>query len=314
MDNEFMNECIGQKRLKSQCEIFKKSFEISSVLPFFFFTAARGYGKTHFARALAKELVDPQGRERPLIEVNAASIKTVDSFVQIWYPKMRDNNALLFIDEAHELKPKLQSLLLTICEKSKNPVRRVRYEDREVGEVELTFDFRDYAMVFATTDHQKMVGPLKDRLTQLTIAQYSNDELWDIFLMHIDCLISEDLKEEIVSVFRGHPRSCVEMADKLDHFSAATGNGYINQSVWDQFRATMGIFDFGLNDTEMHILQIIGRDGPQALLDLAAKTELDKKVIQQEYELLLKKKNLLSVDGKRRLTDAGHKFYRKEFC
>lgn len=318
-DDNFMSNVIGQETLKRKFSIYADSFKQTGVNPFFCFTAPRGYGKTFMINEYVKELTDPQGRERPLIEVNASVIKNIDTFVDIWYAKMRDDNAALFIDECHMLPAKVQAMLLTVCNKSTNPVRRFRYDRRNVGEVPVLFDFREYCMFFATTDIQKLDGALQDRFTKLTIAPYSEEELYLIFEQKLNEMdgelsISAEIKDEIIGVLRGHPRSSFEMAESIMHFAHATGASYINQKVWDNFRHAMGIHDYGLNDTELQIVQIIGTYGAQTLNDLSAKTECTRSALQQEFELMLKKKNLLTIDGKRMLTEKGHSLFRKLFC
>ena len=313
-DDTFMPNVIGQDTLKRKFGVYSQSFSKTSINPFMCFTGPRGYGKTYMINEYVKELVDPQGRDRPLIEVNASVIKNIDTFFDIWYPKMRDDNAALFIDECHELPSKVQSMLLTVCNKSTNPVRRFSYERREVGEVPMVFDFSEYCMFFATTDIQKIDGALQDRFTQLTIAPYSEEELYLIFLQKLeemdeDLIISDHLTDEIISVLRGHPRSSFEMAESIMHYAHATGESYVNQQVWDGFRHSMGIHDYGLNDVELQIIHIIGKHGAQTLNDLSAKTECTRSAIQKEYELMLKKKNLLCIDTKRMLTDEGHKLF-----
>lgn len=314
MKENFMHNVIGQRQLKNQFSMFERSFAKTGINPFFCIEGPRGYGKTMMTREYCKELTDPQGRPRPLIEINAAELTTMKSFIEIWFPKMRENNAALFIDEAHLLHPqKFQSPLLTICEESKSPVRHYKYEDRDEGEMSCTFDFREYCLFFATTDQQKLIGPLKDRLESLAISQYSEDELWQIFLLGLECTVSDQVQDEIISIFRGHPRSCVKLSKNLNSFAIGLGVDYINQEKWDEFRALMGIHDYGLNEQELHIVKVLGEFGPQALQDISAKTEYSRGVIQHQYELQLKKKHLLRVDGKRFLTDKGHKLYRTKF-
>lgn len=319
MNDDFMNNVIGQDSLKRKFGVYSQSFNRNGVNPFLCFSAPRGYGKTFMIKEYAKELIDPEGRERPLVEVNATVIKNIDTFMDIWYPKMRDENAALFIDECHELPSKVQSMLLTVCNKSTNPVRRFSYERREVGDVTIPFDFREYCMFFATTDVQKIDGALQDRFTKLTISPYSDEELYLIFEqkleeMDSDVTVSGELTDEIISVLRGHPRSSFEMAESILHFAHATGETYINRDAWNNFRHSMGIHDFGLNDTELQIVRIIGTDGAQTLNDLAAKTECTRSAIQKEFELMLKKKNLLTIDGKRMLTEKGQTLFRQLYC
>ena len=320
IDDTFMPNVIGQNVLKQRFKIYSESFRRSSILPFLCFTAARGYGKTYMMEQFNEHLIDSEGRERPFVEVNAATIKNIDQFIDIWYPKMRDLNATLFIDECQELPAKVQSMLLTVCAKQSNPRRHFRFERRDVGEVTIPFDFREYSLVFATTDFQKLDGALQDRLTQLTIAQYTEEELYLIFEQKLEEMsegevtVSNDIADDIMYVFRGHPRSSFELAEQLNHFAQAIDARYIGKGEWDAFRASMGIHDFGLNDTELHVIQIIGKYGAQSLNDLAAKTECTRSFIQNHVEMILKKKNLMTVDGKRMLTMQGQELFRKLFC
>ena len=313
MQNDFMPNVIGQTQLKKQFSMFARNFMKTGINPFFCLEGPRGYGKTMLTREYCKELKDPQGRPRPLMEINAAELTCMKNFIEIWFPKMRENNAALFIDEAHLLDiKKFQSPLLTICEESKSPIRHYKYEDREEGERTCTFDFREYCIFFATTDQQKLVGPLKDRLEPLAISHYSEDELWQIFELGLECTVSDQVKDEIISIFRGHPRSCVKLAKNLNSFAVGVGSDYINQVKWKEFRDLMGIHDYGLTEQELNIIKVLG-NGPLALQDIAAKTEYSKGVIQHQYELQIKKKGLIFTDGKRHLTSKGHTFYRKTF-
>ena len=315
MNDDFMPNVIGQKRLKGQLSIFAESFRQKGVAPFLFFEGPRGSGKTYLTREFCKELVDRQGRPRPMIEVPASEASNMASFLNIWYPKMRDDNAVLFFDEAHKLHNSVQNGLLIVCDKKKDPRRQYRFEDPEMGERTIDFDFRNYCMFFASTDKQKLLGPLKDRFTPLVIGEYSKDDLWEIFEMSLhDCEVSPNIRDDIAAIFRGHPRSCVELADNLDHYASARQVKYINGAQWDDFREIMGIHDYGLNEIELRIIRILGTFGPQALQDLAAKTELSKGVIQQEFEMHLKKQNLITVHQKRQLTGDGHKLFRKVFA
>lgn len=306
------NIIVGQTNAKNKLEVYKNSFSKSGRLPFLLIAGARGGGKTKLTREFHRTLNRPNGSTPPLIEVNAAAIKNTDQFFSTWYPMWRNNKAVLFIDEVHNLDAKLSELFLTILEKDPNPVRRIRVESREMGEQEFIFDFSEQSIVFATTDQQKLGGPLKDRLTQITLAEYDDEELYTIFKMNLRCAFDESLKDEIISVFRGHPRSCVELAETLDHYADGTSS-FIFKKEWNDFRKIMGVHDYGFNEAELTIIKALGENRSCSLNQLAALTNFSRSVIQNDYEKHIMRKGMLDIDGKRRLTVKGNEFYVKTF-
>jgi hypothetical protein len=157
-----------------------------------------------------------------IIEINAASIKSMNIFAGQVYPVWRNEKAILFIDEVHELAEtgagrQILTYLLTILERDPNPVRRVTYNDREMGEMELLFDFSEMGIILATTDPQKLPEPLLDRLTEISLSKYNNDELFEIFKNNLPKAIAviDTMKDAVSKTFRGHPRDAVAKAEEL---------------------------------------------------------------------------------------------------
>lgn len=309
MKENYLPNIIGQQEVKTRLSIYKGSFKVSGKLPFLLFTGARGDGKTKTIREFRKTLEDKNGDTPPILEVNGASIKNAENFFLQIYPVWKKNNAILFIDEVHNIPTELQELFLTILEKDPNPVRRITYTHREEGEVEYDFDFRKMGIVMATTDQQKLKNALLDRLTKISIQPYTKQNLFDIFELNCNVTASESIKSDIVRVFRGHPRACVELAEELDHFASAKGATYINKPLWEEFCLIMGIFEYGLNDAELRIVKILGERQKQSLNALSAATGFSRSVIQNEYEKALLSKGLIDIDGKRMLTSLGRDFY-----
>lgn len=309
MNQNYLNNLIGQESLKNRLNIYRKSYEKTSRLPFILFSGAKGNGKTKFVREFRSTLKNPNGDTPPIMEVNAAVIKNADSFFDQIYPIWTNEKAVIFIDECHELPDKLCQIFLSILDKDPNPVRRVTYEHREMGPVDYEFDFRKIGIVMATTDAQKLPEPLLDRLTEISIGSYSEDDLFKIFQKNLNCNVSEHITRNIKSVFRGHPRACVELAEELDHYADAHSLTYINREHFDDFCDVMGIYPFGLNNAEMQIIKVLGRRGSCSLNSISAATGYSKFVIQQKYEYSLLHKGLIDIDGKRMLTSLGRDFY-----
>lgn len=309
MKENYLPNIIGQAELKQRLDIYRRSFEQQNKLPFLIFTGGKGNGKTKLIREFRQTLRKNNGDTPPIMEVNGAAVKSAESFLQSYYPHWINNNAVLFIDEAHNIPSELQELFLTILEKDPNPVRRITYTHREEGEVDYEFDFRKISIVFATTDQQKLKKALLDRLTKISIQPYSTKNLFDIFQLNCKTRTSDEISGDIVKVFRGHPRACVELAEELDHFASAKGVTYINKPLWDEFCLIMGIYQYGLNDAELKIIKLLGERQKQSLNAIAASTGFSRSVIQNEYEAALLGKGLIDIDGKRMLTKLGRELY-----
>ena len=176
------------------------------------------------------------------------------------------------------------------------------------GEVEYTFDFTKMSVMFATTDHQKILSALLDRLTGVSIAPYTPENLMEIFNKNLKCNISDQIITNVANVFRGHPRHCVQLAQELDRFAKAKNITYINLPLWESFCDIMGIFEGGLDEPEMAILRVLARDGSCSLTALSAKTGYSRGVIKGQYELGLMQKGLMDIEGERKLTRKGNDY------
>lgn len=307
----YLSQIVGQESVKSRLEIYTNSFVKTGQLPFLLFKAAKGSGKTKVIREFRKTLIHPNGNGQaiPILEVNCATIKDPEAFFNTIYPMWTNHGAFLFLDECHNLPIKIQEIFLTVLEKDPNPVRRITFNHKDNGEVDYEFDFTRISIGFATTDHQKVLAPLLDRLSGITLAEYSKDELMTIFKKNVNVKVSDHILQEITNVFRGNARYCVKLAEELDCYAKSKGLSYVNIDNWKDFCKVMGIFNGGLDDAEILILKVLGSCGACSLQALSAKTGFSRAVIQKEYELALLNKGLLEIDGKRMLTAQGNKYF-----
>jgi Holliday junction resolvasome RuvABC ATP-dependent DNA helicase subunit len=62
---------------------------------------------------------------------------------------------------------------------------------------------------------------------------------------------------------------------------------------------------YGLTYTEKQILETLNHCGSTTLTGLAAKLGLSKGALQRDHELYLLNKNLMEIDGKRKITKEG---------
>lgn len=311
METPYLENIIGQEAVKSRLKIYSDAYSHTGRLPFLMLSASRGGGKTKIVREFRKTLVRPDGTAPPLLEVNSATVKSADAFFEQIYPKWVENKAVLFFDEAHILPDRLMEIFLSVLEKDKNPVRRVTYEIKGGGHEDFIFDFNEISIIMATTDHQKISEPLNDRLTNISLAQYTEEELFDIFLLNCTCGIQESIREVIKAVFRGHPRNCVEIGEDLERFALSRGCQIIDEKLFSEFCDVMGIYMHGFNEAEIQIIKILGNRGECSLEAIAATTGFSKQVIRSKYEHALLKKGIMDIKGKRSLTRKGINFYRE---
>ena len=71
----------------------------------------------------------------------------------------------------------------------------------------------------------------------------------------------------------------------------------------------MGVGKFGLSYSEIQVLKAVGFKREASLTDIASVTGLERSLIQRSLESILVRKDLLTIDGKRRLSAKGTQFY-----
>jgi Holliday junction resolvasome RuvABC ATP-dependent DNA helicase subunit len=309
MTNTF-EDIIGQSSTKSTLQLYIDAYKETGRLPHISLVGAKGCGKSAIVRKFREGLRRPDGSRPPILELNCATIKNKTQFFEHVYPVWTNHKAVLFGDEIHTLPTDLQSIFLTILEVRKEAVRTVEHEG-----VAYEFDFNKISFLSATTDFQKLLAPLQDRLRQINLEEYNDEQLFEIFEQNLEnkIEIKDCAKDAIMQTFRGNPRDAVVKADDLKTFAAAKKLKEIKQQDWVSFSRTMGVLPLGLTSSEIQVIKAIGKKRECSLNDISAITGFDRSLIQRNLEGILVRKGLMSVDGKRRLTGEGTAFYH-QFC
>jgi Holliday junction resolvasome RuvABC ATP-dependent DNA helicase subunit len=99
--------------------------------------------------------------------------------------------------------------------------------------------------------------PLLDRLTEISLSKYNNDELFEIFKNNLPKAIAviDTMKGAVSKTFRGHPRDAVAKAEELKDFLSANGKTFLTPDAWTKFKSDMGVYDFGLSPAEIRVLK-----------------------------------------------------------
>jgi Holliday junction resolvasome RuvABC ATP-dependent DNA helicase subunit len=304
----YFDEMIGQSKTKSVLGFYIDAFEKTEILPHMFIVGQRGQGKTMLATQVAKNLRSKSlGKVKPMLTINCSTLKNVRQFIEdIVLQYVRDQHITLFFDEVHEMPVPIQTCLLTVLNPNKHNMNTLRFEDYHIE-----FDFTKVSFIFATTDPQRVITPLKDRCRMIHMEEYQYDELGEIVKNNSEDLeFDEETLRDIASVCRGNARNATLMAkDNILQFARRHNVSYIDMSIWNRIKGVLGILPLGLENTELQILKVLKERNICSLTNISAVTGLSTQALRAEFELYPLKHNLMEIaQGGRRLTKQGREY------
>ena len=306
MTNETFKDVIGQSNIKQQLSLYIDAYKVTGRLQALLFVSQKGAGKSFLVRKFREGMRRPDGTRPAILEINCATIKNARNFFESVFPVWSSNNCVAFFDEIHCLPTDLQSIFLSVLEVKKDPIRIIEFEG-----VPYTFDFTKISFVAASTDSQRLLAPLQDRLRHINLEEYNDEQLFEIFEQNLEnkIEIKDCAKDAIMQTFRGNPRDAVVKADDLKTFAAAKKLNEIKQQDWISFSQVMGVREFGLTHSEIQVIKAIGKRKEASLTEISSITGFDRSLIQRNLEGILVRKGLLCIEGKRKLSAMGTVFY-----
>jgi Holliday junction resolvasome RuvABC ATP-dependent DNA helicase subunit len=304
----YFDEMIGQSKTKSVLGFYIDAFEKTEILPHMFIVGQRGQGKTMLATQVAKNLRSKTlGRVKPMLTINCSTLKNVRQFIEdIVLQYVRDQHITLFFDEVHEMPAPIQTCLLTVLNPNKHNLNTLRFEDYNIE-----FDFTKVSFIFATTDPQRVITPLKDRCRMVHMEEYQYDELGEIVKGNSEDLeFDDETLRDIASVCRGNARNATLMAkDNILQFARRHNVSFVDMGIWGRIKAVLGILPLGLENTELQILKVLKDRTVCSLTNISAVTGLSSQALRAEFELYPLKHNLMEIaQGGRRLTGHGREY------
>lgn len=296
---------IGQEKAKNRLA-FELDNHIKTKCPVshLLFLGGKGDGKTNLVRNFAKNLpdqTDPTKRHKRFVGLTGGQIKSLTSLFEDLFAKHSptgDEQVTYFFDECHELPMPIQTALLTILEPNKNNFTTYTWKD-----IPYHFDFRNITFIFATTEENKVFHALRDRLTDIQLCPYTTEELARIVELTLEdkVVFDDETLFEVAKHVRINARKAVEMANNI----AKIGVEFFQMHNWTNFKSQIGALPFGLNDSEVDILQALNDRGESRLGALAAAVKRPAKSVQLSLEPYLVSLGLMEIDGMRRLTGKG---------
>lgn len=321
------NGLIGQEKAKRKLDFHLDNFDATNVLPHMLFIAPKGCGKTHFAKAVARNLMSAEPTYRQTInefgdrtitevpagqaakrflEVNCSSIRSVPQLVEgLLLEKVINKEVTVLFDEASELPKDVSMWLLSAINPNENNFNSVDHQD-----MTLDFDFRRQTFMFATTEAHKLFHALVDRCDRVDLEEYTLDELGKIVMLNLENLklkCDMTVLKEMSSILRGNARAAQKMANNIEMFHGAKGS--FTSKLWEELRKTLGILPMGLNRIEVQVLRALAEVGECSLTNLAAKTGMTSDALRRDFEMYLQKMNMMQIDRSgRSITAKGREY------
>jgi len=301
---KYFDNIIGQDALKRKLGFYLDAFANTQRLPFLLFQGPKGFGKTLFARNVAKHLTNRDGSKRQFLELNCSIIRNNQMFFEnIFLQYLHNRPTIVLFDECHNLPKDLAQALLTICNTEKESVRDFAWDQSTYS-----FDFTKLVFMFATTEPDKLFGPLKDRFDIVDFENYTREDIKSIISTNCDNVVFKgDVMDKIASNVRGNARSCVKMAEQISTYANKVGKLIFDDADWKSLSYSLNLMPYGLTNTEVMVLRELNKRGSCSLNMLASATGLSRTALQRDTEQYLLKCDFIRIDGKRKITDHGQK-------
>lgn len=300
--NNYFSHLIGQDNVKKKLNFYLKAYNATSVCPFLNLVGAKGLGKTLFAKEFAKNLKNKDGSKRPFLELNCSTIKSnAQFFEQIFIPLIMNNEITILFDEAHALPKDLTMAFLTIFNTEKTNKKEFSFEDQV-----FEFDFTKQTFIFATTESDKLFPPLKDRLSTVDFEPYNTDNLGEIIKLNCDGInFSDESLHKLSLTVRGNARNAVMRSKEIVLYCESENQNTFEVVDYLKLTDLLGILPHGITCTEKQILEILTERGSCKLQTLSAVTGLSPTSLRRDHEVYLLRKNLIQIDGERKITNFG---------
>ncbi|MEK9154524.1 MAG: Holliday junction branch migration DNA helicase RuvB [Patescibacteria group bacterium] len=282
-------EYIGQEKIKKSLKIIlgaaKKRKESSDHLLFY---GQPGLGKTTLAVLVAKEMgANLKTVSGPNIE------KTGDLAALLSNLETRD---ILFIDEAHRLRPEIEEILYPAMESRKIYLTIGKGPSSRI----VALDLPPFTLIAATTRINLLSSPLRSRFgATFKFDYYGNEDIEKIILHSAEVLginILESAVAMIAKASRFTPRTANRLLKRSRDVAEIKNNDLIDQEIVKETFHMLEIDEMGLEWHDRRLLEVIikkFKGGPVGVGALSAILGEEKGVIEEVYEPYLLKTGLI---------------------
>lgn len=272
-----------------------KSWIISSIkrddsLWHILFSGDSGFGKTTLARIISNKLnknikiITAYAMERPSDMISVLN--------QLW------KWDILFIDEVHRLKPKIEEILYIAMEDFR--------VDIVLQDQTTSIPIEKFTMIGATNKLENLSDAFKNRFVyKFHLSQYSNTEKQAIlekylkeFNIKYDTKIITSLTNKTLPV----PREIKNLAIKIRDYLIASWfkeqNMTLDEEIYEEMIQNLKLWEYWLSDLQKEYLKILETSEIMWLQTLSSVLNVAEKVIEKDIEPILINLNLIEKTKK----------------
>jgi Holliday junction DNA helicase RuvB len=279
---------IGQAGVVGQVRVaLEASWHTGAALPHMLMCGPPGLGKTELARVLAAEM----GVE---LKESLGQALSQRGYLAGFLMSAREKD-VLFIDEAHELRPASQTLLYRAMAE-----RKLLLSDKAFGPTPTTICLPPFTLLAATTDEFRLAKPLRERFAlSLRFDFYTPGELELLLCQRTrgsGLAVADGVAAAIAARSKGTPRQALRLLENCRRVAASLGRTEVTAEHLVRACALEGLDKLGLDAGERRYLQCIHDAGAGAAIPphvLAAKVGLPPRTLAEVTEPYLLRAGLI---------------------
>lgn len=276
------NEYIGQNLAKDYIKgEIKGCLKYNENLRHIFLSAPPGHGKTLFAEILAHQM------QKKVVSCIAGEIKSEQQFID---KLVECNGNILFIDEANRIPKKVGFFMLNILE-------QFMFQGQKL---------KPFTAIFATThkgDLAKDLDALIQRFEiEIELEHYTRKEIIEITKIYKtkdypDASINDQIYEKIANNSRETPRVARKLLRQYVYINDIKKVLCNNRIVKD-----------GLTEQDIKVLNLLNESKGMGIKNIAKALRVKPQTFEYQIEPYLIFKELIKIEGRRKLTEKGRKF------
>lgn len=292
-----LKDFIGQDRIKKSLNVFlqatkKRKEPLEHVL----FHGPAGIGKTTLAHIIGEEL-------KSNVKVTSGpAIERVGDLAAIL--SGLEERDILFIDEIHRLNRHIEEILYPAMEEGKIDLILGKGPSAQM----LRLDLPNFTLIGATTKFASLSSPLRDRFGIVyRLNFYEKPDIKKIIERSATILeveIESEAVDELANRSRFTPRIANRLLKRLRDFAQVENKNKIDQILAKSSLETLEIDEFGLDDLDRKILEIINHKfegGPVGINALASAIGEERATLEEVYEPYLMQLGFLERTPKGRV-------------
>jgi Holliday junction DNA helicase RuvB len=278
-----LDEFVGQAHLKENLQIaIDAARQRGEPLDHTLFFGPPGLGKTTLAILVAKEMgVNIRTSSGPVLERPGDLVGMLTAL---------RHGDVLFIDEIHRLRPALEEFLYPAMEDFRVDVRVAD----GAGAQTIPMKVEPFTLIGASTRYGMLTPPMRARFGMVErIGYYPVEDLRAIVTRSAGILsatIDGEGASEIAQRSRGTPRVANRLLRRVRDYAQVRADGTITKDVAEAGLARLNVDQYGLDDMDARILQVIIEKydgGPVGLNTIAVAVGEDAGTLEEVYEPFL---------------------------